>query len=325
MFFKQNTSQKIISDAKIPKIEVMKIVEIFEKLLELGADVRLKEPLANHTSMKLGGPVDYLVFPNDQESFVESIGFLNECDIPWRIMGFGTNLIVEDGEHPGAVLKTERLTSIHFKGSEVVAECGISLKRLCRLCALEGLSGLEFAYGIPGSLGGAIYMNAGAYGGEIGEVVKEVLVFDGKESRWISGVELSFGYRESLLKKEKLIALKAVLKLKRDDPQKVQGRMIDFLRRRIEKQPLDLPSAGSIFKRPRKDFYVGKAIESLGLKGYRVGGAEISRKHAGFIVNIGGAKFEDILKLIDLVKREVKRNYDVVLETEVEIWRSSKR
>ncbi len=303
----------------------MKIMKIFEKLLELGADVKLKEPLSNHTSMKLGGPVDYLVFPSDQESFVESITFLNECGVPWKIMGFGTNLIVEDKEHFGAVLKTERLTSIYFNDSEVIAECGISLKRLCRLCALEGLSGLEFAYGIPGSLGGAIYMNAGAYGGEIGEVVKKVLVFDGKKKYWLSKNELSFGYRESLLKKEKLIALEAVLELKKDNPQRVQDKMIDFLKRRIEKQPLDLPSAGSIFKRPRKDFYVGKAIESLGLKGYRIGGAEISKKHAGFIVNVGGAKFEDILRLIDLIKQEVKKKYDVILETEVEIWRSSKR
>ena len=300
-------------------------MKIFEKLLEVGVDVRLNESLANHTSMRLGGPVDYLVFPNDQESFIESIKFFDENSIPWRIIGFGTNLIVEDKEHFGAVLKTERLSSIYFKDSEVIAECGISLKRLCRLCAIEGLSGLEFAYGIPGSLGGAIYMNAGAYGGEIGEVVKEVLVFDGKKKYWVSRSELSFGYRESLIKKEKLIALKAVLKLKRDDSKRVQNKMNSFLKKRIEKQPLDFPSAGSIFKRPRKDFYVGKAIESLGLKGYRIGDAEISKKHAGFIVNLGNAKFEDILKLIDLVKQKVEKKYGVTLETEVEFWRSSKR
>jgi UDP-N-acetylmuramate dehydrogenase len=276
------------------------------------------EKLSCHTSIKIGGRVKYLVLPNDVFSLERAITVLK--DFPFQMMGLGTNLLVQDDDLDIAVVKTERLNQIEIKGEKVLVESGTPLKRLCLFLMEAELGGLEFAYGIPGSVGGAIYMNAGAYGGEIGEFVEAVEVLrDGKRT-WLSKNEIFFGYRDSTFKREKLIITRAMMSFKKEKKETIKAKMEDYMRRRLEKQPLDLPSAGSVFKRPREDFYVGKAIESLGLKGYRIGGAQISEKHAGFIVNTGSATFDDVMKLIEFVRKKVKEKYGVELETEVEIW-----
>ncbi|AAD36780.1 UDP-N-acetylenolpyruvoylglucosamine reductase [Thermotoga maritima MSB8] len=281
------------------------------------------EKLSCHTSIKIGGRVKYLVLPNDVFSLERAITVLK--DLPFQIMGLGTNLLVQDEDLDIAVLKTERLNQIEIKGEKVLVESGTPLKRLCLFLMEAELGGLEFAYGIPGSVGGAIYMNAGAYGGEIGEFVEAVEVLRDGEKTWLSRNEIFFGYRDSTFKREKLIITRVMMSFKKEKKETIKAKMDDYMRRRLEKQPLDLPSAGSVFKRPREDFYVGKAIESLGLKGYRIGGAQISEKHAGFIVNAGSATFDDVMKLIDFVRKKVKEKYGVELETEVEIWWNGRR
>ncbi|AGL50646.1 UDP-N-acetylenolpyruvoylglucosamine reductase [Thermotoga maritima MSB8] len=297
--------------------------KIFGSLHKAGCDVRMFEKLSCHTSIKIGGRVKYLVLPNDVFSLERAITVLK--DLPFQIMGLGTNLLVQDEDLDIAVLKTERLNQIEIKGEKVLVESGTPLKRLCLFLMEAELGGLEFAYGIPGSVGGAIYMNAGAYGGEIGEFVEAVEVLRDGEKTWLSRNEIFFGYRDSTFKREKLIITRVMMSFKKEKKETIKAKMDDYMRRRLEKQPLDLPSAGSVFKRPREDFYVGKAIESLGLKGYRIGGAQISEKHAGFIVNAGSATFDDVMKLIDFVRKKVKEKYGVELETEVEIWWNGRR
>jgi UDP-N-acetylmuramate dehydrogenase len=274
--------------------------------------------------MKIGGKVRYLVLPNDVVSLEKAVEVLSKTT-PFQIMGLGTNLLVQDEDLELAVLKTERLNQVEIEGERVVVESGTPLKRLCLILMEAELEGLEFAYGIPGSVGGAVYMNAGAYGKEIGEFVEAVEVLKEGKRYWLSKSELSFGYRDSIFKREKMIVTRVEMRFKRGKKDLIKRRMDDFLEKRLEKQPIDLPSAGSVFKRPRNDFYVGKAIESLGLKGYTIGGAQISKKHAGFIVNLGNATFRDVIQLIDFVKKKVKERYGVDLETEVEIWWSGKR
>jgi len=297
--------------------------KIFESLYKAGCDVRMFEKLSCHTSIKIGGRVKYLVLPNDVFSLERAITVLK--DFPFQIMGLGTNLLVQDEDLDIAVLKTERLNQIEIKGEKVLVESGTPLKRLCLFLMEAELGGLEFAYGIPGSVGGAIFMNAGAYGGEIGEFIEAVEVLKDGRKIWLSKNEIFFGYRDSTFKREKLIITRAMMSFKKEKKETIKAKMEDYMRRRLEKQPLDLPSAGSVFKRPREDFYVGKAIESLGLKGYRIGGAQISEKHAGFIVNTGSATFDDVMKLIEFVRKKVKEKYGVELETEVEIWWNGRR
>jgi len=298
--------------------------KLFSDLYKVGCDVRMFERLSCHTSMKIGGKVRYLVLPNDVVSLEKAVELLGR-NIPFQIMGLGTNLLVQDEDLEIAVLKTERLNHVEIKGEKVVVESGTPLKRLCLVLMETELEGLEFAYGIPGSVGGAVYMNAGAYGKEIGEFVEAVEVLREGKRYWLSKCDLFFGYRDSVFRREKMIITRVEMRFRRGKKDLIKRRMDDFLEKRLEKQPIDLPSAGSVFKRPRNDFYVGKAIESLGLKGYTIGGAQISKKHAGFIVNIGNATFRDVIHLIDFVKKKVKERYGVDLETEVEIWWSGKR
>ncbi|PLV60099.1 UDP-N-acetylmuramate dehydrogenase [Thermotoga sp. KOL6] len=298
--------------------------KLFVDILKSGCDVKTSEKLSCHTSIKIGGKVKYLALPNDVLSLEKVVRLLRN-NIPFQIMGLGTNLLVQDEDLEMVVLKTERLNQIEIKRGKVTVECGTPLKRLCLFLMEAELGGLEFAYGIPGSVGGAVYMNAGAYGGEIGEFVEAVEVLKDGKRYWLSKNEISFGYRDSSFKKEKVIITRVMMRFRKDKKEEIRRKMMNFLKRRLEKQPLDLPSAGSVFKRPRPDFYVGSAIESLGLKGYKIGNAQISEKHAGFIVNLGDATFNDVMRLIEVVKKKVKEKYGVDLETEVEIWWNGKR
>ncbi|AMW33693.2 UDP-N-acetylmuramate dehydrogenase [Fervidobacterium changbaicum] len=294
---------------------------MIEKLWDLGCDLFFNENLSHHVSFRLGGIVPLFVIPNSTEGFLGAIKLLKECEIPFRVVGKGTNIIPTDDEKDFAVISTERIDFVEVRDEFVNVSAGMSFKSLCLFALEHSLSGLENAFGLPGSVGGAIYMNAGCYGWEMAQNVVSIQAFDGSRVVTINSSEARFGYRDSIFKHERsLIIISAVLKLSKGDREKIHNLMLDTMKKRYEKQPLEYPSAGSVFKRPRPDFYVGTAIESLGLKGYQIGGAQVSEKHAGFIINKGNATASDVLKLIEFIKGKVKEHYGVDLETEVEIW-----
>ncbi len=278
------------------------------------------EPMKNHTSFKVGGPADILVTPEDADGLVRVYRACIREDIPVFVMGNGTNLIVRDKGIRGVVIKiSDNLSRYEVREDTISAGAGILISRLSRIALEQGLSGLEFAEGIPGTLGGAVFMNAGAYIGEMADVVLKTEYLD-KQGR-IAVLEKEahlFGKRSSFIQAEGGIALKVDLKLKKGDRAKIKGLMDDFNRQRREKQPLELPSAGSIFKRP-EGYYAGKLVQDCGLRGYGIGGAEVSSKHCGFIVNTGNATADDIIKLIKHIRAEVRQKYGVELQTEVRI------
>lgn len=284
------------------------------------ARIRLNEPMSRHTTMRVGGPADVFVEPGGPEEFVWLLAWCHAHGLPPLVIGQGSNLIVRDGGVRGVVLCLgESLSRVEIDGDAITAEAGVALKDLAGAAARAGLTGLEFAVGIPGSLGGGLFMNAGAYGGEIGPLVRwcKVASADGQVRR-LTGAELRFGYRHSLLQDQPLFALEAALALKRGDPEAIAATMRDLTEQREAKQPLDLPSAGSVFRRPEGHF-VGRLVDDAGLRGFRIGGAQVSEKHAGFIVNTGGATAGDVLALIAHVQEEVRRRFGVSLETEVRI------
>ncbi|WP_448522757.1 UDP-N-acetylmuramate dehydrogenase [Pseudothermotoga sp.] len=273
------------------------------------------EPLSLHTSFKIGGPARLFLVPESLEQFLCALKFFPGA----KLLGKGTNVLAPD-EGVDVVISTLGLNDFRFDGNLLVSEAGVLLSKLCVESAQRGLSGLEFSYGIPGTIGGAILMNAGAYGGQMADVVEWVECFDGERVRVLQRDQLEFSYRDSVFKKRNWVVLRACLSLTKSDAEVVRSKMEEIMKRRLETQPLDLPSAGSFFKRPRNDFYVGKAIEQLGLKGYRVGDAQISTKHAGFIVNVGSATAKDVITLAQTVKELVEKHFNVVLEPEVDIW-----
>ncbi|MGQ9856768.1 MAG: UDP-N-acetylmuramate dehydrogenase [Fervidobacterium sp.] len=291
------------------------------ELWNLGCDLYFEESLAHHVNFRLGGEVPLLIVPSSKIGFIETLKLLRNEEIDYRILGNGTNILPTDERKKFVVVSTERIDEIEISEAVVYASAGVSFKSLCLAAFENSLSGLEKAFGLPGSVGGAIYMNAGCYGWETAENVLSIEVFDGKEIFEMRPDEAKFGYRSSVFKQNKsLIVLGATFKLVHGERDKIWESMVETMRKRYEKQPLEYPSAGSVFKRPRPDFYVGTAIESLGLKGYQIGGAQISEKHAGFIINRGNAKASDVLELIDYVKSRVKEHYSIELETEIEIW-----
>ena len=296
--------------------------QLLEKLWEYGCDTLLNEELSAHVSFKLGGNVPLFVIPSSLDGLIKTINLLRNEKIPFRILGKGTNILPSDGVLPFVIISTERIDDYTIDDCKISIGAGASFKKLCLIAFENELSGLERAYGLPGSVGGAVYMNAGCYGWETAENILEVIAFDGEKIVKLTKNELNFSYRSSVFKSQKnMIILQATFKLSKGKRDKIFNLMIDTMRKRYEKQPLEYPSAGSVFKRPKPDFYVGTAIESLGLKGFSIGGAQISEKHAGFIINKGNATAEDVLRLIDYVKSKIKEHYEVELETEVEIWK----
>lgn len=235
------------------------------------------------------------------------------------MLGKGTNVLPPD-EGVDMVINTLDMNRFYFDGELLVSEAGALLSKLCVEAAERGLSGLEFAYGIPGTVGGAVFMNAGAYDGQMCDVIEWVEFFDGKNVVLARRDQLHFSYRDSIFKRNGWVILRVCLRLVKSDNKVVYSKMQQIMKKRMETQPLDQPSAGSFFKRPRPDFYVGKVIEELGLKGYRIGDAQISPKHAGFIVNLGSATTKDVLTLAETVKKLVEEKFNVVLEPEVDIW-----
>ena len=281
-------------------------------------ELLLEEPMAKHTSFRIGGPADVLAQPADEAELAALLKRAGEHAVPVTLVGNGSNLLVRDKGIRGLVIKLSNIfSSITVEGNELTFGSGISLAMASKKAASLSLSGLEFAVGIPGTIGGAVYMNAGAYDGEMAKVVTSVRVMDreGKISE-LKASELAFAYRHTALQNSGLIVTSVTCVLQPDEADAIAAKMADFSQRRISKQPLELPSAGSMFKRP-PGYFAGTLIDQTGLKGYTVGGAQVSTKHAGFVVNVGGATAQDVLQLISDVQSKVFAAHGVRLEPEV--------
>lgn len=277
------------------------------------------EPMKNHTTFKVGGNAQVFVTVNSKEELSSLMKYISKENLPYFVLGKGSNLLVSDSGIKGAVITLDgEFSEIRIEDNNCIfAGAGASLMKLCRIAQENSLSGLEFAYGIPGSVGGAVFMNAGAYGGEMKDclVSADYITPQGKFGTFTKD-ELNLGYRTSVFKDKNYIITSCTLSLKEDNKDIIKEKMDELLGRRKSKQPLEYPSAGSTFKRP-KGAFAGTLIESCGLKGFTVGGACVSEKHAGFIVNKGGATFEDIDALIKEVQKRVKDETGYFLETEV--------
>ena len=282
-------------------------------------EIKKNEPLKNHTSFKIGGPADEFSEVNNEEEITELIKYAKEKGIPYTIMGNGSNLLVSDKGVRGLVIKLAKgFDSVEVLGDKIIAKAGILLSKLSNVALENELSGIEFASGIPGTLGGAIYMNAGAYGGEIKDVVEKVTYLSDGEIKTATKDDLDFGYRHSRFSGTEDIVLSAEIQLKKADKAEIRAIMDDFKERRCSKQPLSMPSAGSTFKRP-EGYFAGKLIEDAGLKGKTIGGAQVSEKHSGFVVNKGDATAQDVLDLIKFIQDTVYEKFGVKLETEVKM------
>ena len=281
-------------------------------------ELLLEEPMAKHTSFRIGGPADVLAQPANEAELAALLKRAGEHAVPVTLVGNGSNLLVRDKGIRGLVIKLSNIfSSITVEGNVLTFGSGISLAMASKKAASLSLSGLEFAVGIPGTIGGAVYMNAGAYDGEMAKVVTCVRVMDmqGKISE-LQASELDFAYRHTALQNSGWIVISVTVALQPGEAESIAAKMADFSQRRISKQPLELPSAGSMFKRP-VGYFAGTLIEQTGLKGYTVGGAQVSQKHAGFVVNVGGATAQDVLQLISDVQSKVFAAHGVRLEPEV--------
>ncbi len=280
---------------------------------------KLDEPMSKHTSFKIGGPADVFVSVQTREELKTVIQMTKEHNIPLTVVGNGTNLLVSDKGIRGVVISLDGdFCSLQFiDGNKIIAGAGTMLSHLCQFAHGNSLAGLEFAYGIPGSVGGAMYMNAGAYGGEMKNVAIacEYITMDG-EVLSLKGDEMELDYRKSFFTGKDHIIISATFALEKGDKDRIKGTMRELMGKRSDKQPLELPSAGSAFKRP-VGYFAGALIEQCGLKGYTVGGAQVSEKHAGFIVNIGNATCEDVLRLVRHIQETVKKETGVDLESEI--------
>lgn len=283
--------------------------------------IRVEEPLAAYTTWRVGGPADLLVEPASREDLRDAIRWAAGRGVPWRILGNGSNLLVRDEGVRGLVIRIRRvLDVVGVEGPRVEAGAGASLPAVSKLCASRGLQGLEFGAGIPGTVGGAVVMNAGWHEFEIGSAVRSVefLEPDGG-SRSFDRESCGFGYRRSVFRGRPGVVLGVVLDLVPGDRRTVESRLEAFAASRRNNQPTELPSCGSVFLKPAGDF-AGRLIEAAGLKGARVGGVEVSRKHANFFVNVGNATCADVLQLVERVEREVESRFAVRLEREFELW-----
>ena len=297
--------------------------DMIKSFMLAGCEVFENEPMSSHTTFRIGGHADFFVIPPDLETFCLCIKELKKRKIPFFILGKGSNVLFPDNGFKGIVISTEQLNNFKFNGNEVSAETGVSITKLAVEAMKRSLSGMEEFFGIPGTIGGALRMNSGAFGREISDIVEKVEIFDGQKRFWMFKEELNFGYRKSLIAEKNLWVVSALFKLKYSQVEIIREKMRNYMKLRIAKQPLNYPSAGSVFRRPANDIYVGKLVEDLGLKGLRHGDAMISDKHGGFIVNIGDARAEDVIFLINLIKQRVHENYGIELETEIELVENS--
>ena len=285
-------------------------------------NVLVDEPMSAHTSFRVGGPADVLVMPQSENELVEAVNLVRSSGQPLYILGKGSNVLVADEGLRGVVVTIgSNLSDVRIREDGIVeADAGASNAKIASAARDAGLAGYEFAAGIPGSVGGAAIMNAGAYGGEFKDVAMGLTCLDSSGERIsLSPEQAEWGYRTSAVDRRGLIVLTVTLKLTPEDPSAIQARMDDLAFRRQSKQPLDKPSAGSTFKRPPGHF-AGKLIQDAGMQGYQVGGAQVSEKHAGFVVNVGGATASDVLQVIRDVQAAVLEQWEVELQPEVRLW-----
>lgn len=276
------------------------------------------EPMNRHTTFRVGGEAECLVMVESRDELSQLVSYLGKLERNYFVLGNGSNLLVGDKGYPGVILKLgKRMGNIHVEGNHIVAGAGALLSQVVVTAKDAGLSGLEFAAGIPGSIGGAIVMNAGAYDGEMKQIVKLVRVMD-KEGQILTldNDTMEFGYRTSIIRNRPFIVLAAVFELTPGEKGQIGARMEELMALRKSKQPLEYPSAGSTFKRP-EGYYAGKLIMDAGLRGYRIGGAQVSEKHCGFVINAGGASAADVKEVIEEVQERVKDRFHVRLEPEV--------
>lgn len=294
--------------------------EVKEHLRQIdGCKVLEAEPMHRYTSFKIGGPADLLVEPNSIEALQNILKVISKANVPYFILGKGSNLLVGDLGIRGVVIKLTELNQIVIDGRRISAGAGVTLAKLANAALDAKLTGLEFASGIPGTLGGAVVMNAGAYDGEMKDVITRVIAFtpDG-EKKEISNAEAEFSYRHSLFQENGWIVAAAEMELQEGDPTEIRVKMNDLNFRRKDKQPLEYPSAGSTFKRP-PGYFAGALIDQSGLRGYSIGDAQVSEKHCGFVINRGHATAEDVLRLIHYVQDQVQEKHGVDLEPEIRL------
>ncbi|WP_231868411.1 UDP-N-acetylmuramate dehydrogenase [Fictibacillus phosphorivorans] len=295
--------------------------QLAEKLKneDLGT-VLVNEPLKNHTTLKIGGPADLYYEPKDIESLKKALTYMKEANAPIRAIGRGSNLLVADGGIEGVVIKVgEGLNHLEKSDTKIRVGGGYSLITLATLMSREAFTGLEFAAGIPGSVGGAVFMNAGAHGSDMSKILEKALIlFPDGELKWLSNEELRFSYRTSVLQETGGICVEAVLILEKGEKETIMAELKKNKEYRKNTQPWNFPCCGSVFRNPLPN-YAGQLIEKSGLKGTQIGGAQVSEMHANFIVNTGDAKAKDVLDLISYIQKTIKEKHDVELETEVEI------
>lgn len=287
--------------------------------MTLGSDnVRLHEPMKKHTTFRIGGPADYYLCPHSTEELQRILQICRENKLEFFILGNGSNLLVSDKGYRGVVIQLwKNFSDIETEDNTITVKAGALLSKVAAEALEESLTGMEFASGIPGTMGGAVMMNAGAYGGEMKDIIREVTVLTREgELLTLSKEEMNFGYRTSVVKEKGYVVISAVLQLRKGDREEIRKVMDELKERRVTKQPLDMPSAGSTFKRP-EGYFAGKLIMDAGLRGFSVGGAQISEKHCGFVVNKGDATAADVLGLIGEVQKRVQEKFGVALEPEV--------
>ncbi|MDO5361304.1 MAG: UDP-N-acetylmuramate dehydrogenase [Eubacteriales bacterium] len=294
--------------------------EIKQKFCSLLGEekVLIDEPMSSHTTFRIGGPADYFLLPSCSSEVQGILSICREEGLPYFVLGNGSNLLVSDAGYRGVIIHLYRnFNEIKVEGTDIRASAGALLSGIAAAAKNASLTGFEFAGGIPGTIGGAVMMNAGAYGGEMKHVIKEVTVLT-KEGEILAlpVEELAFGYRTSVVKTAEYVVLEAVIHLEKGDMQAIGERMKELTEQRTSKQPLEYPSAGSTFKRP-EGYFAGKLIMDTGLRGYRVGGAQVSEKHCGFVINAGGATAADVVQLMSDVNEKVKAKFGVSLEPEV--------
>ncbi|MDD7436093.1 MAG: UDP-N-acetylmuramate dehydrogenase [Lachnospiraceae bacterium] len=294
--------------------------EFYEKLSKIVRKEQIleEEPMKKHTTFRIGGPAEHLILPQTTEEIADVIKLCRQEEIPWYIVGNGSNLLVADEGVRGVVIQLLRnFNQIQVEGCQIRMQAGAQNAAVAKRALDASLTGFEFAAGIPGTIGGAVVMNAGAYGGEMKDILKEVTVLDPNGMiRTIPTEELELGYRTSIIARKGYVVLEAVIVLKTGDPKEIKAAMDELKEKRVTKQPLEYPSAGSTFKRP-EGYFAGKLIMDAGLRGFSVGGAQISEKHCGFVINKGNATAKDVTELMDETKKIVMEKFGVALEPEV--------
>lgn len=291
--------------------------KLSELIADSGIETKYHEPMSRHTTFRIGGSAALYLIPHNEEELSKAIAAAKSTECKFFVLGNGSNVIFPDAGYDGAVVSTEAFDKTAVDGQRLICGAGVSLTQAAKAARDHGLTGMEFAYGIPGSCGGAVFMNAGAYGGEISHILESSTYVDADGVHTLSAEEHEYGYRSSIYRHNPgSIITEAVFKLQKGETAAITAAMNDLMNRRVSRQPLEYPSAGSVFKRyPGR--YTGQMIDEAGLKGYRIGGAQVSEKHAGFIINIGGATAEDVKNLVAHIKAVILEKFGCALECEI--------